>query len=107
MLIDRLDVGKEMNVYAILRVPENADTETIKKAYRKLVKECHPDSCPGDGAVERFEQISEAYAILSDEEKRKQYDRKRSAGTVKKSRAKTKPDPIDAGTLFERYMGFR
>lgn len=71
-----------MNLYLILGVSEKADTEAIKKAYRRLVKECHPDTHPGDReAEERFKRISEAYAVLSDEEKRKQYDRERIAGT--------------------------
>lgn len=73
---------KEMNPYLILGVSEKADTETIKKAYRRLVKECHPDTHPGDReAEERFKRISEAYAVLSDEEKRKRYDGERAADT--------------------------
>jgi len=61
--------------YKILGISENATEEEIKKAYRKLAKEYHPDKRKGDKAAEeKFKEISEAYAVLSNPEKRKQYD---------------------------------
>lgn len=70
-----------MNYYLVLGVAENADAEAIKRAYRKLVKDCHPDTHPGSKeAEERFKQVSEAYAVLSDENKRKEYDGKNRSG---------------------------
>lgn len=61
--------------YKALGVEKNADLETIKKAYRKLALKYHPDRNPGNrDAEERFKKISEAYAVLSDPEKRKQYE---------------------------------
>ena len=61
--------------YEVLGIPKNADASDIKKAYRKLAKKYHPDSNEGNAhAAERFKEISEAYAILSDEKKRKLYD---------------------------------
>ncbi len=61
--------------YAILGVPPDADEQTIKKAYRKLARQYHPDVNPGDRQVEeRFKEINEAYEALSDPERRRKYD---------------------------------
>lgn len=62
--------------YEILGISRDADEDTIKKAYRKLAKQYHPDMNAGNAqAAEKFKEITEAYTILSDSEKRKQYDR--------------------------------
>ncbi len=61
--------------YEVLGVDKNADEAAIKKAYRKLAKKYHPDMNPGDAEAEkRFKEASEAYAVLSDSQKRAQYD---------------------------------
>jgi curved DNA-binding protein len=63
------------NYYAILGVPKEATAEEIKKAYRKLARQYHPDLNPGDKAAEeKFKDVGEAYEILSDTGKRAQYD---------------------------------
>ena len=69
----------EKDFYAILGVPQDADAAAVKKAYRKLARKEHPDQNPGDPQAEqRFKDIGEAYAVLSDPEQRQQYDAIRS-----------------------------
>ena len=64
-----------MDYYEVLGVDKNADDAAIKKAYRALAKKYHPDMNPGDAEAEKkFKEASEAYAILSDPEKKRQYD---------------------------------
>src|SRR6476660_4790758 len=61
--------------YAVLGVPKTASQADIKKAFRKLAREHHPDAKPGDAAAERrFKEVNEANEVLSDPARRKQYD---------------------------------
>ena len=67
--------------YAALGVSKDADQDQIKKAYRKLARDLHPDRNPGDSAAEeRFKSVGEAYNVLSDPKQRQQYDAVRAMG---------------------------
>src|ERR1700761_3483911 len=69
----------EKDYYASLGVAKDADAGAIKKAYRKLAVQLHPDKNPGDAAAEaKFKEVSEAYDVLSDSTKRKEYDEARA-----------------------------
>jgi molecular chaperone DnaJ len=68
-------VARQSDYYKVLGVDRKATPEDIKKAYRKLARQYHPDTNKETGAEERFKQISEAYDVLGDPEKRKTYDR--------------------------------
>ena len=72
---------EKRDYYEVLGVPKNADAQTIKKAYRQKAIQYHPDKNPGDKeAEEKFKEAAEAYEVLSNPEKREQYDRFGHAG---------------------------
>src|SRR3954470_23315942 len=74
-------MAQTKDYYAVLGVPASATQEEIKKTYRKLASKHHPDKNQNDPkAAERFKEISEAYQVLGDAEKRKQYDNMRRLG---------------------------
>ena len=78
--------------YAILGVPRDAPTEEIKKAFRRLARETHPDANPDDPTAEaRFREVAEAYEVLSDPDRRRRYDR---------------GDVVDFGDLLGGFQGF-
>ena len=68
-------MADKRDYYEVLGVDKNADEATLKKAYRQLAKKYHPDVNPGDKEAEaKFKEATEAYSILSDPDKRRQYD---------------------------------
>ncbi|HEX2657129.1 MAG TPA: DnaJ C-terminal domain-containing protein [Polyangia bacterium] len=92
------------DLHKILGVPENADDATIKKAYRKLAKEFHPDVTGGDKKkTERFKEINEAYDVLSDAEKRAAYLRLKHAPV----RPDGMPEGFDPETFARTFGGGR
>jgi molecular chaperone DnaJ len=91
--------------YDILGVPHNANKDQIKSEYRKLALKYHPDRNKSPDAEDRFKEISEAYAILSDEEKRAQYDRFGHAGIDSRYSAEDIFRGVDFDEIF-RDIGF-
>jgi molecular chaperone DnaJ len=67
-------MSNKRDYYEVLGVPRNVSKDEIKNAYRKLALQYHPDRNKSAGSEEKFKEISEAYAVLSDDEKRKRYD---------------------------------
>ena len=73
-------MAEKRDYYEVLGVDKNADEKEIKKAYRKLAMKYHPDVSDDEDSTEKFKEISEAYAVLSDEDKRQKYDQFGHAG---------------------------
>src|SRR2546426_857579 len=74
-------MAQNKDYYSVLGVPASATQDEMKKQYRQLAAKHHPDKNPNDPkAAERFKEISEAYQVLGDPEKRKQYDQMRQLG---------------------------
>jgi curved DNA-binding protein len=92
--------------YAVLGVKKDAPADDIKKAYRKLALKYHPDKNPGDKkAEEKFKEITEAYAVLSDVEKRRQYDQFGESGFHQRFSQEDIYRDFDVGDIF-REFGF-
>ena len=105
----------EKDYYAILGVDKKADAATIKKTYRALARELHPDKTKGDKKLEdRFKEVSEAYEILSDDKKRAEYDQAREmfqSGAFRSGGQQFSGDFSDlfgnGGDIFSQLFGGR
>ena len=102
------------DLYKLLGVPRESSQDDIRKAHRRLVRRYHPDANPGDRlAEERFKEIQQAYEILSNAEKRREYDRKLRASS-KRSPGKPRPraggrtggETADLSVLLSKLAGF-
>ena len=108
-------MANKRDYYEVLGVPKNAGKGDIKNAYRKLALQYHPDRNKSQGAEERFKEISEAYAVLSDDDKRKRYDTYGHVGTeevFRGSEANFEEIFKDMGfggfrDIFEQFFGSR
>jgi curved DNA-binding protein CbpA len=81
----------DSDYYEILQVSPNADPEVIQAAYRRLAEKWHPDRNPGDRAApEKMRRLNEAYEILSNQEKRRAYDQRRSDDSTAEPSAATR-----------------
>lgn len=93
---------RKRDYYEVLGIDQSATADEIRSAYRRLAKQYHPDVNSQDGAEETFKEINEAYAVLSDDDRRSRYDRYGHAGL--------KGVPIDFGfginDIFEEFFGF-
>ena len=95
----------KQDYYKILNIDKNSSKPEIKKAYRKLALKYHPDKNKDKGAEEKFKEISEAYAVLYDDEKRKMYDSYGHAGIDQQFSTEDIFRGADFGDIF-RGMGF-
>ena len=115
----------ERDYYEVLGVPRDATEEDIRRAYRRLARENHPDVNSDPGAEDRFKEISEAYEVLRDAEKRSQYDRlganwrageqaageggferlRGPGGGFRDVRVEYGSGDDDFGDIFERFFG--
>ncbi|MFH2064874.1 MAG: J domain-containing protein [Pseudomonadota bacterium] len=94
----------ETDYYKILGVDKTASPDEIKKKYRKLAMKYHPDKTEGDKAAEaKFKQVSEAYAVLSDPEKRKQFDTYGSSDFHQKFTQEDIFKNFDFGSIFKEF----
>jgi len=90
--------------YEILGIQKNASQDEIKKAYRKVAMQYHPDRNPGDkGAEEKFKEAAEAYEVLSDQEKRSQYDRYGHAGLSNNGRGGFGGGGMNMDDIFSQF----
>ncbi len=99
-------MAEKRDYYEVLGVDKNTTEADLKKAYRKLAKQCHPDVNPGDKAAEAsFKEINEAYEVLSDPQKRSKYDRFGHAGVDSSGFGGFSDMDFGLGDIFDSFFG--
>lgn len=91
--------------YSTLNVSNNASLQEIKSSYRKLARKYHPDMNKNPGAEEKFKEISAAYEVLSDDEKRSLYDRFGESGLQGENGGPANASEVDPSDLFDAFFG--
>jgi molecular chaperone DnaJ len=92
--------------YEILGIPRSANDKEVKKAYRKLALKYHPDVCKDKGAEEKFKQINEAYSVLSDKQKKIQYDNLGHEADTNSSKSSSTERGQGGGGFSSDFSGF-
>ena len=98
----RVSAGRDY--YEVLGVSRAADGKELKRAYRQLARKYHPDVCKEDGAEEKFKEISNAYEVLSDDQKRQIYDQVRAFSLTAPgaAAAHTRRARMDVASIWNR-----
>ncbi len=99
-------MAEKRDYYEVLGVAKNCGEDELKKAYRKKAKQCHPDLHPGDQvAEEQFKELNEAYGVLSDPQKRQQYDQFGFAGVDGQGFGDFNAADFDFGDILSQFFG--
>ena len=98
-------MATKRDYYEVLGVPRNADKDQLKKAYRRLARQYHPDVSDEPSADEKFKEINEAYEVLADDQKRAAYDRYGHAATAPGGSGFQDFDFGNVAHIFEEFFG--